>query len=146
IYTVWTRSDSQETFYSCSDVVFDGGNGEVTVPGASSGGSDPTDPPTAKCTAAQKTTSTWNGGYQAEVTVTNSGATPISSWMVDWTLPSGQRVDSVWNGKLTATASSASVTNADWNGSLAAGASTTFGYAASGGSPDAAAAPICMVH
>jgi len=30
IYTVWSRSDSQETFYSCSDVVFDGGNGNVT--------------------------------------------------------------------------------------------------------------------
>lgn len=32
IYMVWERSDSQETFYSCSDVAFDGGNGEVTVP------------------------------------------------------------------------------------------------------------------
>jgi chitin-binding protein len=26
----WIRSDSPENFYSCSDVVFDGGNGEVT--------------------------------------------------------------------------------------------------------------------
>jgi predicted carbohydrate-binding protein with CBM5 and CBM33 domain len=26
----WTRSDSPEDFYSCSDVVFDGGSGEVT--------------------------------------------------------------------------------------------------------------------
>jgi chitin-binding protein len=33
VYMVWERSDSEETFYSCSDVVFDGGNGEVTVPG-----------------------------------------------------------------------------------------------------------------
>ncbi|NJQ06628.1 lytic polysaccharide monooxygenase auxiliary activity family 9 protein [Streptomyces lonarensis] len=39
IYTVWERSDSPETFYSCSDVVFDGGNGEVTVPGGSTGAS-----------------------------------------------------------------------------------------------------------
>jgi predicted carbohydrate-binding protein with CBM5 and CBM33 domain len=30
IYSVWQRSDSQETFYGCSDVVFDGGNGQVT--------------------------------------------------------------------------------------------------------------------
>lgn len=30
IYSVWTRSDSTETFYGCSDVVFDGGNGQVT--------------------------------------------------------------------------------------------------------------------
>jgi chitin-binding protein len=30
IYSVWTRSDSTETFYGCADVVFDGGNGNVT--------------------------------------------------------------------------------------------------------------------
>ncbi|MEV4410727.1 lytic polysaccharide monooxygenase [Catellatospora sp. NPDC049609] len=30
IYSVWKRSDSQETFYGCSDVIFDGGNGQVT--------------------------------------------------------------------------------------------------------------------
>jgi predicted carbohydrate-binding protein with CBM5 and CBM33 domain len=30
LYSVWKRSDSNETFYGCSDVVFDGGNGEVT--------------------------------------------------------------------------------------------------------------------
>ena len=30
IYMRWVRSDSQENFFSCSDVVFDGGNGEVT--------------------------------------------------------------------------------------------------------------------
>ncbi|MEU8350717.1 lytic polysaccharide monooxygenase, partial [Streptomyces sp. NPDC048845] len=30
IYIHWIRSDSPENFYSCSDVEFDGGNGEVT--------------------------------------------------------------------------------------------------------------------
>lgn len=30
IFIHWIRSDSQENFYSCSDVVFDGGDGEVT--------------------------------------------------------------------------------------------------------------------
>src|SRR5690606_19056531 len=30
LYAQWVRSDSAENFYSCSDVVFDGGNGEVT--------------------------------------------------------------------------------------------------------------------
>lgn len=30
VFTHWVRSDSPENFYSCSDVVFDGGNGEVT--------------------------------------------------------------------------------------------------------------------
>lgn len=30
LYVHWIRSDSQENFYSCSDIVFDGGNGQVT--------------------------------------------------------------------------------------------------------------------
>jgi chitin-binding protein len=30
IVSIWTRSDSTETFYGCSDVVFDGGDGQVT--------------------------------------------------------------------------------------------------------------------
>lgn len=38
LFIQWIRSDSQENFFSCSDVVFDGGNGEVTglTPGAMS--------------------------------------------------------------------------------------------------------------
>ena len=39
IFIQWIRSDSQENFFSCSDVVFDGGNGEVT--GVGPGGSTP---------------------------------------------------------------------------------------------------------
>ncbi|WBB59524.1 lytic polysaccharide monooxygenase [Streptomyces sp. WMMC500] len=36
LFVQWIRSDSQENFFSCSDVVFDGGNGQVTglTPGA----------------------------------------------------------------------------------------------------------------
>ncbi len=82
IYTVWQRSDSNETFYGCSDVVFDGGNGEVTGVGEGDGTptdpttpptdpTDPTDPPGTPgtpgkvCTAAYTSTNSWGGGYQA---------------------------------------------------------------------------------
>ncbi|HEY2668835.1 MAG TPA: lytic polysaccharide monooxygenase [Rugosimonospora sp.] len=48
IYSVWQRSDSNETFYGCSDVVFDGGNGQVTGmgPGSGTGSPTPTTSPT----------------------------------------------------------------------------------------------------
>ncbi|WP_245657551.1 lytic polysaccharide monooxygenase auxiliary activity family 9 protein, partial [Herbidospora mongoliensis] len=47
IYSVWQRSDSNETFYGCSDVVFDGGNGQVTgIGGTSSPSPNPTPTPT----------------------------------------------------------------------------------------------------
>ncbi|MEW1913255.1 lytic polysaccharide monooxygenase [Kitasatospora sp. NPDC085895] len=144
IYTVWQRSDSAETFYSCSDVVFDGGTGQVTGVGDGSGPTDP--PPTgAACSAAYRTVGSWSGGYQGEVTVKNTGTTPILGWMVHFTLPGGQSPASVWNGVSTGTGTAVTVDNADWNGSLAVGASTTFGFVANGGAPDPAVAYSCMV-
>ncbi|HWV77064.1 MAG TPA: lytic polysaccharide monooxygenase [Isoptericola sp.] len=44
VFTHWVRSDSSENFYSCSDVAFDGGDGEVTGIGDDTG---PVDPPDA---------------------------------------------------------------------------------------------------
>lgn len=143
IYTVWQRSDSAETFYSCSDVVFDGGHGEVTGVGDGTG---PTDPPPSgsACTATYRTTGSWPGGYQAEVTVANTGTVPMLGWMVHWTPPSGQTVASLWNGTLGAMDGGLMAENADWNGSLAVGASTTFGYVVDGGAPDASVAFDCQ--
>ncbi|MEL7975146.1 lytic polysaccharide monooxygenase [Isoptericola sp. F-RaC21] len=41
VFTHWVRSDSTENFYSCSDVVFDGGDGEVTGIGDDAGTAEP---------------------------------------------------------------------------------------------------------
>ncbi len=126
IYSVWSRSDSNETFYGCSDVTFDGGNGEVTGVGQSG------PPGTTPCTATLAVTGTWPGGFQAEVTVQNPNTTALSGWTVNWLLPSGQTIDSVWNGTLSLNGDLATVRNADWNRAVAAGGSTTFGLTGSG--------------
>lgn len=134
IYSVWKRSDSTETFYGCSDVVFDGGNGEVTGIGET----DPPDPgEPGDCMATYNITNSWQGGYQAEVTVMNHGTTPLTGWHVDWTVPAGQTINSVWNGALTVNGTTATVRNADWNGTVAPDGSQSFGLSANApaGSP-----------
>ncbi|MEM9615102.1 MAG: lytic polysaccharide monooxygenase [Actinomycetota bacterium] len=55
IYSVWERSDSAETFYNCSDVRFDGGNGQVIGVGAGGGTGQQGGTPTAS-TVGQTTT------------------------------------------------------------------------------------------
>ncbi|MCO8271546.1 family 43 glycosylhydrolase [Actinoplanes sp. TRM 88003] len=91
-----------------------------------------TPPPTgAGCTASFRTTSTWSGGFQAEVTVT-AGSGAVNGWRVGWTLASGQSVSQVWNGSLTTSGTGVTVANASYNGGLAPGASTTFGLLATG--------------
>ena len=56
VYSVWARTDSQETFYGCSDVLFDGGNGEVVGMGTST--STTTPPPVTTTTPPPVTTTT----------------------------------------------------------------------------------------
>ncbi|GIF14657.1 chitin-binding protein [Actinoplanes teichomyceticus] len=148
IYSVWSRSDSQETFYGCSDVVFDGGNGEVTGIGTQPSTSpsvspsvSPSTPDTSpgtggSCTAMYNTVSTWSGGFQGEVMV-HAGSTPVNGWRVSWTWPGSQTLASVWSGKASSTGSLISVGNENWNASVAAGGRTTFGFLASGAAPTA---------
>jgi chitin-binding protein len=126
IYSVWARSDSSETFYGCSDVVFDGGNGQVTGIGS---GAPP--PPTAQCTATYSVTSSWPGGFQAQVTVTNPTTSTMYGWTASWVLSNDETINSAWNGTLTQAGSLATVKSADWDRVLAPGGSASFGLTAS---------------
>ena len=131
IYTVWTRSDSNETFYNCSDVVFDGGTGQVTGIGPGSGGpGDPQNPGT--CTASLQATQTWQGGLQGTGTITNSGTSTLFGWTTSFTMPAGLTLSSVWNGNYAPSGSLATVRSVDHNRTLAPGASATFGFVANG--------------
>jgi hypothetical protein len=82
--------------------------------------------------AAFSESSTWDGGYTGQYTITNNDSSAISSWTVVFSLPAGSTVDSVWNGNETASGQTYTVTNASWDGTLASGASTTFGFTVTG--------------
>jgi lysophospholipase L1-like esterase len=93
----------------------------------------------AVCTASFRATSVWQGGYQGEVTVRNTGTAPISGWTVRIALDGGGRITQVWNGALgTGSDGAATVRNAAWNGAVAAGGSASFGFVASSTSSSAA--------
>ncbi len=102
-------------------------------PSPSPSSSSSSTPPTGSgCSAAYSVVSSWPGGFQAGVTVTNNAATATQGWTVRWTLPSGQAISQLWSGTLTVNGSSVTVTNAAYNGALAPGANTTFGLTATG--------------
>lgn len=141
IFSQWVRSDSTENFLGCSDVMFDGGNGNVTGIGA--GGSPPPNP--TPCTASYSLSQTWPGGFQAQVTVTNPTTTMMNGWTVSWVVPDGEAVSSSWNGTLSQAGSLATVTAASWNSQLAAGASTSFGFTANfSGTPSVPSSISCQ--
>ena len=71
--------------------------------------------------------SQWNGGFTANVKVTNLGDA-VSSWLLTWTFPAGQTVTQAWNTSLTQSGATVSARNASYNGSLGTGASAEIGF------------------
>ena len=84
------------------------------------------------CTATYTVSNQWPGGFQAGVTVTNSGSATLNGWTVHLTLASGQSIASLWNGVNTGTSGAVTVKNASYNGTVTPSGTTTFGFTASG--------------
>ncbi|GAA0384443.1 hypothetical protein Acor_47520 [Acrocarpospora corrugata] len=88
----------------------------------------PACPGTGTCAAVYSQGSSWSGGFQGQVTVTNTGAAATTGWTVILTFASGQRITQIWGGRTNSTASPYTITNESYNGALAPNASTTFGF------------------
>ncbi|MFG1879295.1 lytic polysaccharide monooxygenase [Sphaerisporangium sp. NPDC049003] len=135
IYSVWYRSDSQETFYGCSDVIFSGTS--TPPPSSPPPGSPPpsspppSTPPPISCTATVTLANSWSGGFQASATIKNTGSTPINNWYIQWTMPMGITITQAWNGTSMQSGPSGMIHAASWNAQLAPGASATAGFLAS---------------
>ncbi|MFE6526168.1 GDSL-type esterase/lipase family protein [Streptomyces sp. NPDC057794] len=106
---------------------------------------DPGDPGTpGACAARFRAVSSWQGGYQGEVTVTNTSVSALAGWTATVAPADGARLTQVWNGTLrTAADGTAAVSDAGWNGALAPGASATFGFVAT--TPATTGAPAATV-
>nr|QIN90904.1 endoglucanase [uncultured bacterium] len=94
------------------------------------------------CTATYKITNSWQGGFQADVTVANTGGSAISGWTVSWTFPGGQTITQLWNGTLSQSGANVTVKNASYNGALSPGATTSFGFLGTGDGANAVPSPV----
>ncbi|MET0132326.1 MAG: cellulose binding domain-containing protein [Kibdelosporangium sp.] len=76
--------------------------------------------------------SVWDSGYGGDYTLTNTGDTATSSWVVEFDLPSGSTVSSSWSSVRTQSGQHYKFTNATHNGVINPGASKSFGFNVSG--------------
>ncbi|MFG2308714.1 cellulase family glycosylhydrolase [Streptomyces sp. NPDC048566] len=91
------------------------------------------------CKAVYTVSSDWGDGFNADVTVTNTGSTATGSWQVSWVWPGGQTVSGMWNASYSQVGRTVTATNAAHNGTIAPGASTAFGF---GAAPGGAGTPV----
>ena len=87
--------------------------------------------PTGTCQVTYKIVNQWPDGFQADVTIKNTGATTINGWNLVWTFAGNQKITNAWNTNAIQTSATVNARNADWNSAIAAGASTNFGFQAS---------------
>jgi chitodextrinase len=80
------------------------------------------------CSAVYRQAGSWSGGFQGEVTVTNTGNTATTGWTVTLAFPNGQTITQLWGGRTSNTASPYTIANESYNAALAPSATTTFGF------------------
>lgn len=89
------------------------------------------------CRATHRVTNSWNSGFTAEATITNTGSSSVANWRVTWQSPVGVTVTSGWNATVSQSGSTVTASAPSWAPTLAPGQSVTIGYQATG-SPSSA--------
>jgi hypothetical protein len=95
--------------------------------------------------AAYTRTSAWDGGYTGQYVITNETGTAQTDWTLEFDLPAGTKIGSLWNGEHTVDGRHVTVRPTSWNKSLAPGASVTVGFVTSAGG-EAADPTACLIN
>ncbi|EID15834.1 putative chitinase [Mycobacterium xenopi RIVM700367] len=86
--------------------------------------------PLAHAAAAAATLSvehTWQTGFIARFTVTNSSTVPLADWTLEFDMPVGQSISHTWNSTVRQSGTLYVLTPANWNRIIAPGGSATGG-------------------
>jgi cellulose 1,4-beta-cellobiosidase len=80
------------------------------------------------CTAKYTITSSWQGGFQASVDVTNLGDA-VSTWSVGFDFGnSSQTISQIWNANKTQSGTHVTATSLSYNGNVATNGALNFGF------------------
>jgi Glycosyl hydrolase family 48/Cellulose binding domain/Putative Ig domain len=70
----------------------------------------------------------WQGGFTADVTITDSGSSAINGWTLAFTFPGDQKITDAWNGVESQSGENVTITNESYNATIAAGGSVSLGF------------------
>ncbi|QJT01915.1 sugar hydrolase [Streptomyces asoensis] len=83
--------------------------------------------------AAYTRTSDWSTGYTAQYVVTNNSGQVKAGWKLEFDLPAGAKLSSLWNGESAVSGRHVTVSPPEWDtDGLAVGESVTVGFVVNG--------------
>ncbi len=124
-FYVRARDAAGNVSIASNTVTVTGGTGGPSSPAASASSSPP--PPVLSCRATFLYTSQWSSGFVADVTVTNTGSTPITDWVITFSFGGDQRIGNSWNATFSQSGAAVTLTHAAWNRIIPPGGSVTVG-------------------
>ncbi|HWS35557.1 MAG TPA: cellulose binding domain-containing protein, partial [Actinoplanes sp.] len=84
----------------------------------------------AGCAVKYTVSSQWQGGFNADVALTNLGD-PLTDWNLTWSYTAGQTAGQAWNATVTQNGSAVSASNVSYNGTVATNGTVAFGFTGS---------------
>ncbi|NDU74541.1 hypothetical protein GWI34_18165 [Actinomadura sp. DSM 109109] len=90
-------------------------------------------PSAAACEAQYTVRSQWGTGFTAQVTVANTGTSPIDGWTLGFAFTAGQRVTQGWNAAWSQNGPDVTARDLGWNRTIRPGGSVAVGFNASSG-------------
>ncbi|HVU70259.1 MAG TPA: cellulose binding domain-containing protein [Ktedonobacteraceae bacterium] len=138
-YTLDPTSSVASEVSTYSGVGIISGNGNPTA--TPTHGTTPTSTPTrgvtptptsgtsgSGCSVSYTIASQWPGGFIGNIVITNTGTTTWNGWSLTFSFANGQTITQSWNGNVTQSGSSVTITNVSYNGTLAPGATANPGF------------------
>jgi hypothetical protein len=95
--------------------------------------------------AAYTKSSDWTTGYTGQYVITNTTASTLSGWTLQFDLPAGTTLSSLWNGTYTVSGQHITVKPESWNADIAVGKSVSIGFVATA-SVKAADPVNCLIN
>ncbi|MGW6448220.1 cellulose binding domain-containing protein [Lentzea sp. NPDC055074] len=87
-----------------------------------------TTPPAPTCAVGYRLDGQWQGGFQAKITIRNTGTAAVNGWALRWSFADGQSVRQVWNASVSQRGSAVTVTSAEHTRSIAPRAEVEIGF------------------
>jgi glucuronoarabinoxylan endo-1,4-beta-xylanase len=81
----------------------------------------------AGCSVNYAISSQWQGGFGANVTITNLGD-PLTSWTLTWSYSAGQTVTQAWNATVSQSGAAVTARNVSYNGAVPTNGTVSFGF------------------
>ncbi|MDX2546152.1 cellulase family glycosylhydrolase [Streptomyces sp. WI04-05B] len=84
--------------------------------------------PGVSCSVAYRVVGEWQGGFQGDITLRNTGTTALTNWTLGFSFAGGQTINNMWGGTPTQTGANVSVVPASYTATIPAAGSVSVGF------------------